>query len=82
MCDVRIRFGEGFSGGWRVALEKQHGTVDRICERTGEHELAACGGRSRVREMILPKRRAFLRVVVDNVVKEKVVHVYPREALG
>ena len=50
--------------------------------QTGEHELAMCGGRSRVREMVLPERRAFLRVVVDDVVKEKVVHVYRREALG
>src|SRR4029450_3632770 len=67
--NVRIRLGECFGRGWRVALEEQHGAVDWIRERTGKHEFAARGRGSRVREMVFTERRPLLGVVVHDVVK-------------
>src|SRR5579884_3420324 len=69
---IRVILGKLFSRFGRP--EHQRRAIQRICERTRNHDLAAVKGLLRRLQMSRAMRSAFLRYVRDIVIEEDVVH--------
>ncbi len=74
MPHVRVCRREGLCDGGRIPLKQQYGSVDRVCQRAGQDELASCVSLPSQGEVFRPERRASLQIVSTNVVEEQVMH--------
>src|SRR5262245_24459253 len=72
--DVGIGLGERFGRRGGVALEQQHGSIDRVGKSAGEDEIAATGSLARQLEMRRAEWRAALHEPVHDVVEQQIVH--------
>src|SRR5262249_51004774 len=66
---VGIGLGEPLRDLGRVSFEKQHGAVDRICERSGEHEFSTLARLPCFFEMLASKLSAFGDIVLIDFVE-------------
>jgi len=66
--------GERFGGLRRWAAEHQHGSIGRVREGAGYHQLAAIMGFLEEREMFGAKRDAAFHIIVHHVIEQKKVH--------
>ena len=73
-CTYGSASDEGLDRGRVVHVEDQHRAVDRLVERTGQHEVAPLACRLREREVLRSQRGTPRHVVVHDVIEQQVVH--------